>query len=284
MRDLYLEAVLLGCQWPSSLSEFAELLWLFATGWGGFRLAWDDYDYKNQRSTYAWYGSRREIDARLRSSPVSLDEWNALVLYSPRGFPFSAPMKWEEMRARDGWIADLGWGLIEGTNESFIRVGGILIGKPRGDLAKFTDLYLSSLKQITLDLVPRCKPALVLCGEQRFEGAIERGNAKALARRRIWKIDWVNVFGPSYVEKFGKEFLLAAPGFFKVEFLSDHVLYQPTEGFLPGEASNPSPGQIEGYFSTHAMIGKVAYRPWLASELGQGARSRRQAGREPSEE
>ncbi len=51
---------------------------------------------------------------------------------------------------------------------------------------------------------------------------------------------WRNIFGPSYVERYGRDFFLNAPGW-KVEELSDGgVEYAPEQSFLQWTAGSPT--------------------------------------------
>jgi hypothetical protein len=57
-------------------------------------------------------------------------------------------------------------------------------------------------------------------------------SAKSIAATRREYIFWANFFGPEYVERYGRDFLLNAPGW-KVEQLDDGgILYVATESYM----------------------------------------------------
>lgn len=95
---------------------------------------------------------------------------------------------------------------------------------------------------------------------------------KTVRDRKIWFLNWLNVFGLSYVETYGRDFLLEAPGFDKRELADGSILYQVTEGFAPWEAQDPSPEEVEAYFTAHPKVGRVKYRSWLKKALASGTR------------
>jgi hypothetical protein len=64
------------------------------------------------------------------------------------------------------------------------------------------------------------------------EGGWGEWEAKDVARLRLKHISWVNFFGPAYVEKYGRDFLLGLPGY-KTELLPDGgVFHQLSPTFV----------------------------------------------------
>jgi len=181
----------------------------------------------------------------------------------------------EDLRDLKGGFTWLEWEPDAKGGINTIKVGSILFSSPSRELVdQEIGPYVESLRRIFLHLASICRPVHALCGEMRIPGppALEKAR-KAVARHTIWAIDWINVFGPPYVEKFGKEFLLGAPAH-REEAVEGHlIVYQPTKGFFPWEAAEPSPAAVERYFTSHPDIPWVEYRPWLKQALASGDES-----------
>jgi hypothetical protein len=69
---------------------------------------------------------------------------------------------------------------------------------------------------------------------------------KSVKKTELKHIFWTNFFGPAYVEKLGKEFLLEAPGWKKEELEDGGVLYVATESYF--EWWSKPPKDILEYF------------------------------------
>src|SRR6266540_6882520 len=276
MRDLYLEGLLLGPAYPAGREEFVDLVWSLANGERGFRTAREVYRYDTKKSEYYWYSKREEVAVEIgRPRPVSLRGEKALLLFSPSPFPAGSMIRLEDLRDLKGGFTWLEWEPDAKGGINTIKVGSILFSSPSRELVdQEIGPYVESLRRIFLHLASICRPVHALCGEMRIPGppALEKAR-KAVARHTIWAIDWINVFGPPYVEKFGKEFLLGAPGH-REEAVEGHlIVYQPTKGFFPWEAAEPSPAAVERYFTSHPDIPWVEYRPWLKQALASGDES-----------
>jgi hypothetical protein len=282
MRDLYLEGLLSGCARPATFKEFVDLVWNLAGGYGPFRPAWEVYGLdpeKPHESYYYWYQSRESLEQRLERSLTSfppaneagLIEENArsktLLLYTPVRAPVEE-LSLSLLRDTRGRFTWLEWERYDQLECSTIFVGGICFLSPtREELQRAIVPYLASLSDLFGHLLPHCRPQLAWCGEER---AAEKLALRVAEKRDLWFINWVNVFGPSYVEKYGRDFLLNAPGFKKEELEGGSILYQVTEGFAPWEASDPPPEEVESYFDAHPLVHRVVYRPWLKRELANG--------------
>ncbi len=200
---------------------------------------------------------------------------SCLLLYAPQGFPEGIGRFPDEF----GVVAGLretsipldmrrtafDWYRYEVLGVSTAEVGGTLFAagviRKRGFVADVISPYVSAMAEITLRLVQRLEPALVLCGEA--TEAPHRVAYRVAHGMELWSLNWVNVFGPAYVQKYGWDFLMGAPGFLKQELPGGYVLYQVTKEFIPGSAGDPTPDQVEGYFADHPAIKRVTYRPWL---------------------
>ncbi len=63
----------------------------------------------------------------------------------------------------------------------------------------------------------------------------ERGqwlDVSEVARRKLKHINWVNIFGPSYVAKFGRAFLLGLPGYRTEEWPDGSIYHQLSPTFV----------------------------------------------------
>ena len=89
-------------------------------------------------------------------------------------------------------------------------------------------------------------------------------DSRKLPSSRLW---WINVFGPDYVEAFGREFLLGAPGYRREEVARNCILYRITRDFLIFGDPDPPPQEVEAYFRAHPNGRRTRYRPLLAEEL-----------------
>lgn len=145
-----------------------------------------------------------------------------------------------------------------------VRLGGALWkrsdpGLPEG----LAEAYAQDLLQKTLEMTDSFRPAFAHVG-----ASVEVKNAWRIFHERLQvpHVWWANVFGPPYVEKYGRDFLLDAPGY-RVEELEDgSVLYQVTERFFLTDEDRergPDPEEVEGYFRQHPALKKIIYRPVL---------------------
>lgn len=117
--------------------------------------------------------------------------------------------------------------------------------------ARFTDLSMvDDLAKGQLDFACLYYPTL----RPRYGFIDERGenepSSKSVELVELKSILWANFFGPEYVEKYGRDFLLAAPGW-KTEELDDGgILYVTRESFVDWWKSKPK--EILDYFRQKA--------------------------------
>ncbi len=251
------------------------------------------------KSDYFWYGSEdayvADIAAALYRCPVTdvfgVKEPNAMCsaefLYHQGTFPPGAAFPDDFGRRpglveagvypREAFLTRLAWERYDGLGCSDLEAGGRLYTsleiKNGGGFERTVGPFLHAIADIVLDLVPRTRPALAWCGES----PMPQNLALRVARRReLWFVNWINVYGPPYVEAYGRDFLLGAPGHLKRELPDGSILYQVTPGLAPSEAGDPPPREVEDYFRAHAKVHRVAYRPWLKTRLAtEGRRAAR---------
>ena len=197
---------------------------------------------------------------------------------------FYAPDSWErigkfpeELGVVDGWnertmpstarsAGAFDWEWLAGFQSCNLTVGGVMFSDP-GAVSRDAVLagYMSALRTMVLKLVPRVRPELASCGESMSPEA-----SHFPKRQDRLVVNWVNVFGPAYVDTYGRDFLLNAPGFLTEELAGGFILYQVTNEFGPRGAENPPPHEVERYFAAHPAIRKVRYRPRLRQALPSG--------------
>jgi hypothetical protein len=130
-----------------------------------------------------------------------------------------------------------------------------------GDLNFFQDLRLLSFHQfqdpessthldaiasgqlaLLLHLYPLLRPKYAFVDESGFN-MISR---KSLQKNEIAHVFWANVYGPAYVDRYGKDLFLSAPGWKKQALEDGGVLYVTSESF--GQWWRKKPKDVSRYF------------------------------------
>ncbi len=107
-----------------------------------------------------------------------------------------------------------------------VNIGGLVDFEFR-DQRAWVEPYARRLHGLARALYPELQPALAAVYE--FDSRPIFGD---VLKRKLKCINWVNIFGPPYVEKYGREFLLGLPGY-KTEDLPDGgIFYQLSPAFL----------------------------------------------------
>ncbi len=280
MKDLYAEGLLAGCSAPMDVDGFIDVVWSLAPAAGPFRVAFETRSSDPKwphGSDYHWFQSREEVAKAVNDlysrfdagGDVGLKQEDARakchLLYLPSlskdGIGVSLP-ELNRLGGEHSWIE---WERFGQTGTSAIWIGGLYIPSPRPEtLDRTVSPYLSSLAELVRNLVPPTRAQLAWCGEM--------GNTREVAVRtakgRLWFLNWVNIFGPRYVERYGRDYLHGAPGYQIEETPDGYIRYQITKGFVAREAEDPSPSKVEAYFSSHPLVKKITYRPWLKKILG----------------
>ncbi len=228
----------------------------------GTRVSWGDVYGQTMGNTgfafrCAYVPDRHQWDLRVISNrPVTV----AIRKLDP-GHP-STPIEWEDWWREWNLIARLDiWDLVDYWE--------VLLSGPRwnkGELAivhSLAEHYMQDLLAKTLEMSSRFLPSFTEVG-----ATYEIRNAQNVfaVERRIPRISWATIFGPRYVEKYGHDFLLGAPGYRKEELPDGSILYQVTEHFFVTDDEverAPSPEEVEGYFRQHPEVRKIVYRPLL---------------------
>jgi len=78
-------------------------------------------------------------------------------------------------------------------------------------------------------------------------------NEKEIATFNLRKLMWANFYGPEYVDKYGREFLLNAPGWKKEELNDGGIAYIISPSYLR-KTELVSAGKISQYFRPKAKV------------------------------
>jgi len=125
-------------------------------------------------------------------------------------------------------MEELQWGcdLVYKAGRTGVFIGG-LVDFEFQDQRAWVEPFAQRLLELARSLYPELQPALAAVYESNTAPSFED-----VLKRKLKYINWVNIFGPPYVEKYGKEFLLDLPGY-KTEELSDGgIFHQLTATFL----------------------------------------------------
>ncbi len=132
--------------------------------------------------------------------------------------------------------------------------------------AEGLNAYMEDLRRFTVKfLYPHLRPTFGYIGTLWLPGKTQDDRLPYFANRRLTRIDWTNILGPKYVEEYGKDFLLGAPGY-RGEVLPDGgILYQVTERFMNLEMPSPSEDDVVAYFKGHPKIARFSYKSRMAN-------------------
>lgn len=127
-------------------------------------------------------------------------------------------------------MEDLQWSLLLAYNSKAARtavhIGGLVDFVFRDQRSR-VEPYARRLHELAWALTPDLGPALT--------SVDERDNLLALddvLKRKLKHINWVNIFGPPYVQKYGREFLLGLPGHHTEEWPDGSIYYQLSPTFV----------------------------------------------------
>ncbi len=169
--------------------------------------------------------------------PIAFEDWGKL----------SAHFAFEEFR--------------KGGNR--FELGGYLGFFDTQDERLLVEPLAERLLAIARELYPLARPTY---GE--VEGNPGEWEARDVLRLRLKHISWVNFFGPAYVEKYGRDFLLGLPGY-RTELLPDSGVFHqlsPTFVATSEEEAKRLRQEVIAYCAEHGL--KVTCRaPYVISGL-----------------
>ncbi len=117
-------------------------------------------------------------------------------------------------------MEELLWGcnLAYKAGRTGVFIGGLVDFEFR-DQRAWVEPFAQRLLELARSLYPELQPALAAVYESNTAPSIED-----VLKRKLKYINWVNIFGPPYVEKYGREFLLGLPGY-RIEELPDGGIF-----------------------------------------------------------
>jgi hypothetical protein len=127
---------------------------------------------------------------------------------------------------------------------STVGLGGLVDFEFR-DQSSDLEPYAQELLRVALRLYPQLGPSFGWVDES----AGNNGYIKEAMAVKFQVIGWVNFFGPPFVEKYGREFLMGLPGW-RIEELDDGgIFHQLTSNILASdrEATQQVQGQVVEY-------------------------------------
>lgn len=107
-----------------------------------------------------------------------------------------------------------------------VHIGGLVDFEFR-DQRAWVEPYTRRLHELIWAMTPELRPALASVDETDSLHAL--GD---VLKRKLKYINWVNIFGPPYVEKYGREFLLGLPGHWAREWADGSIYHQLSPTFL----------------------------------------------------
>jgi hypothetical protein len=155
-----------------------------------------------------------------------------------------------------------------------IGIGEIYFGRsiPPGSyeyIGKHLEPFIQRNLEFATFFYEETKPLYAVIGKDRpYSIGVPSVTHRVLKRNDISMIYWANFYSHVYVEKFGEEFLISAPGQRKEKLTDGGIYYQLSQEFLvPNEIETPSAQEIVQYFESHPKIRKVKCEILLAREL-----------------
>jgi len=125
-----------------------------------------------------------------------------------------------------------------------LQVGQYLQHDQSVDQSQEVNAIAEGLLAFVERLYPSCRPAYA--SVSMLEECLLSHSYKAVSRARLERIMWANLFGPDYVSRYGRDFLLNAPGW-RVEELDDEgILYVVTESMTEFRMGNLD--HVSNYF------------------------------------
>ena len=117
-----------------------------------------------------------------------------------------------------------------GLEHNTVTLGGLVDLDPQVQSSGI-ESYAHNLLDLALWLYPQLNPGFGWVDENESEGR----HAEETVATKLEVIGWANFFGPTYVEKFGRDFLMGLPGF-RVEELDDGgIFHQLTSNILASD-------------------------------------------------
>ncbi len=107
-----------------------------------------------------------------------------------------------------------------------VELGG-LVDFEFSDQSVWLEPYAQRLQSLAAELYQTLRPSLTSVDE-----SDRRLFVHDVVKRKLKYINWVNIFGPAYVAKYGREFLLGLPGYRIEEWPDGSIYYQLSPTFV----------------------------------------------------
>ena len=107
-----------------------------------------------------------------------------------------------------------------------VHIGGLVDFEFR-DQRAWVEPYAARLHGLAFALTSDLQPALTSVDKTGCLHALDD-----VIKRKLKYINWVNIFGPAYVAKYGREFLLGLPGYRIEEWPDGSIYYQLSPTFV----------------------------------------------------
>lgn len=148
-------------------------------------------------------------------------------------------------------MEELQWSLSLGFKAGHMRamIGGLVDFEFR-DQRAWVEPFARRLLELAQSLYPELQSAItVIC---------ETGTAPSfedVLQRKLKHINWVNIFGPPYVEKYGRDFLLGLPGYRTEAWADGSIYHQLSPTFLTDDpkAARALRQQVVDYCAQHGL-------------------------------
>lgn len=131
-----------------------------------------------------------------------------------------------------------------GLEHSTVQIGGFVTIEPQGQSSAL-EAYAQDVLELALSLYPHLSPSYGWVDE---DEATDRWVTEAIAAE-LKVIGWANFFGPTYVNKYGRDFLLGLPGWKVTELADGGVFHQLTPSIVASDrkAARQLQGQVIEY-------------------------------------
>lgn len=174
-------------------------------------------------------------------------QWQPKPTFKPEK-PFEGRPQYEvifrTLPAQSLGIVSLFSSSFYGLEHSTVELGGFVAVEPHVQPSAL-EVYAQNLLKLALSLYPHLSPSYGWVDEDEAE---DRWVTEAIAAK-LKVIGWANFFGPPYVNKYGRDFLLGLPGWKVEELAGGGVFHQLTPSIVASDrkAARQLQGQVIEY-------------------------------------
>lgn len=216
-RDLILHIMLADCQQLSDLSNIAYLGRLLV------QLGFSMLVFPKEQPQGVVLTNVQVVDYLSRTAVNELQNGALLI---GRKYPVSY--------GRRLLAEEKEWGLALSCKDgrTDVLVSGPLLDMELQDQQALIEPLAQRLRGLAWEMHTELQSSIVSIDE------LGRGHGlfEGVMKRKLRYINWVNIFGPPYVEKYGREFLLGLPGYETRELPDGSIYYQLSPTFLTDDS------------------------------------------------